>query len=76
MPRPIPKTNEIKLFMHCGLCMAEMPAGQSPRDWAQLEMGWTPIGFQVWCKRHDCNVLHVDFQGQKFPAETGPGLNS
>lgn len=72
----IPKTNEIKLYMHCGLCVAEKPADKSPREWGQLEMGWTPIGFQVWCKRHECNVLHIDFEGAKHDAETGPELNS
>lgn len=68
MSRPIPNTNEIVAFMHCGRCLAELPDGTSPQEWVQIEAGWTPLGFQVWCKRHDCNVLHVDFEGQKHPA--------
>ncbi|MEY9493800.1 hypothetical protein [Bradyrhizobium elkanii] len=62
--------NEIGTFLHCGLCLHELPAGTSPRDYAALEVGWTPQGLQVWCQRHDCNVLHVDFEGQKHPANT------
>jgi hypothetical protein len=69
-PKRIPNTNEIKMFIHCGLCMKELPAGQSPREWAQLEVGWTDIGLQIWCKRHECNVGHIDFQGEVHPANT------
>jgi len=68
MNRPIPLTNEIKMFFHCALCLAEKPADVTPSDWAQLETGWTRLGLQVWCKRHDCNVAHVDFEGAKHPA--------
>jgi len=67
--RPIiPATNQIGLYLHCGVCLNERPAHTSPRDWAQLEVGWTKQGLQVWCKRHNCNVLHVDFEGCKHPA--------
>lgn len=64
----IPASNEIVQFMHCGLCIDSMPNGYSPRDWAALEVGWTALGFQVWCKRHGCNVIHVNFEGSKHPA--------
>ena len=66
----IPLTNEIWMFFHCGLCIAEIPNGISPRDWMRLEIGWTVQGFQVWCKRHDCNVVHMDFESHKHPANT------
>jgi len=66
--REIPVTNEIKMFFHCGRCLEEKPEDQSPREWAQLEVGWTVLGFQVWCKRHEINVVHMDFQGAKHPA--------
>ena len=61
--------NQIVSFMHCGKCLEEKPSSLSPREWAQLEVGWTKQGLQVWCKRHECNVLHVDFEGQKHPAD-------
>lgn len=31
--------NEIGMFLHCGLCLRTVPAGESPRSWAQLEVG-------------------------------------
>lgn len=62
--------NEIKLYFHCGLCMKELPEGISPREWARLEVGWTERGLQVWCKRHDVNVMHIDFEGRVHPANT------
>lgn len=62
--RPIPATNEIQMFVHCGKCLQSRPNSISPRDYAQLEVGFTPIGLQVWCKRHEVNVVHIDFEGQ------------
>ena len=69
--RTIPATNEISSFIHCGKCLPEKPDGQSPREWASLEVGFTEIGLQIWCKRHEVNVAHIDFQGQKHPANVG-----
>jgi len=68
----IPITNEIVMFFHCGLCLEEIPDGVSPQEWARLEIGWTKPGFQVWCKRHDCNVMHMDFEGHRHPANVAP----
>ena len=65
-----PDGNEIKMFFHCVKCLAEKSEDISPRDWAQLEAGWTEQGFQVWCKRHECNVILMNFEGHKHPADT------
>ena len=65
--REISCDNQIGAYMHCQLCLEELPAGVSPRDYASLEVGFTVLGLQVWCKRHEANVLHIDFQGQKHP---------
>ena len=65
-----PDGNEIVMFFHCAKCLNEMPPDISPRDWARLEAGWTEVGFQVWCKRHECNMINMDFEGQKHPADT------
>lgn len=64
----IPNSNEIKQFFHCANCMKDLPSGKSPREWAQLEAGFTELGVQVWCKRCECNIVHIDFQGQCHPA--------
>jgi hypothetical protein len=50
--------NEIVVFIHCRKCVAELPVGFSPRDYAQIEVGYTKTGYQVWCKRHEC---HIEF---------------
>jgi len=60
--------NEIGMFFHCGECLKSRPNGESPRSWSRLEIGFTPVGLQVWCMRHDINVVHIDFEGQKHPA--------
>lgn len=57
----IPNTNEIKMYWHCRSCMEEnLPA--------KIGAGWTTIGFQVWCENHEFNIIHVDFEGVKHPA--------
>lgn len=66
----IPNSNQIGMFFHCAQCSELKPDGVSLRDWAMLEVGFTPLGLQVWCKRCDCNVVHIDFEGQKHPANT------
>lgn len=63
--------NHIKMFIHCRLCAIEKPDNISPKDWAQLSVGWTDEGLQVWCNRHECNVIHIDFEGIKHPADIG-----
>lgn len=71
-------TNEhaIKMFIHCGQCGVELMdlvqrgIPTSPRDYQAIEAGWTKEGLQIWCKRHECNIVHIDFEGVKHPANT------
>ena len=64
--------NNITMFLHCKKCLQEKPPGISPRDYAQLEIGFTHPGFQVWCRRHEVNVIDVDFEGAgPFPGNFG-----
>ena len=58
--------NKIHAFFHCKKCLKELPKDQSPREYAQIEVGWTEKGFQVWCKRHESNIAALDFMGQKI----------
>lgn len=71
--RPIPNTNEIGMYFHCARCLEqyekEMPE-MSRGDFQQLEIGYTKIGLQIWCRRHNMNIIHIDFEGQKHPANT------
>jgi len=60
--------NKIGAFFHCAQCVHEWQGkapgteDMSPRDYQQIEAGWTEDGFQVWCKRHDLNIMHVTWQ--------------
>ena len=69
--RPISSDNQISTFFHCKRCLEEIPEGISPREWAQHEVGFTPIGLQVWCRRHEINIVHIDCEGQQHPANIG-----
>jgi len=68
----IPNTNEITSYLHCALCLEEFMNGAggfaAPRDYAQTETGFTELGLQVWCKRHECNIVHIDFEGHCHPS--------
>lgn len=66
--RPIPAANSIELFFHCSACIDDRPADQSPSEWCSIEAGWTTLGLQVRCKRCDLNIVHIDFEGRKHPA--------
>jgi len=62
--------NNIVQFIHCILCIKEgIPRDESPETWARFSVGWTIEGLQVWCVRHKSNILHIDFQGKKHPAD-------
>ena len=63
--------NKILLYLHCKQCLEARLKGKILGEGFQrLAVGWTKEGLQVWCTRHDCNILHVDFEGQTHPANT------
>lgn len=64
---PFNASMSIKQFLHCKKCIDELPGGESPESWARLNVGTTKYGFQIWCRRHKCNVLHINFEGVKHP---------
>tara|TARA_Y100000034_G_scaffold132045_1_gene194130 strand:+ start:1842 stop:2084 length:243 start_codon:yes stop_codon:yes gene_type:complete len=66
--RMITSDNDIHMYYHCGKCLNDRPSNTSPSEWSSLEVGSTKLGIQVWCKRCQKNVMHVDFEGQKHPA--------
>jgi hypothetical protein len=61
------------MYYHCRRCLKEKPDDISPRDYAQMEVGATRRGIQIWCKRHEVNIAHIDFEGTKHPADMGNG---
>lgn len=68
--REISGHNEIEQYLHCGKCFEEWKhtTGISPQEYQDMSVGWTVLGIQVWCNRHECNVMHVDFERHKHPA--------
>lgn len=62
MPGPS-SANQIQMYMHCAKCLEE---NKPPH----IDAGWTRAGFQVWCLNHNINVIHVDFQGARHPANS------
>ena len=53
------KDNQIKGYIHCAECRKELPYGITPKEYQNIEVGWTDFGVQVWCKRHDREVVHI-----------------
>lgn len=66
--RHIPVENSIASYMHCKKCLEEKPEGVSPKEFSQTQTGFTKLGIQIWCNRHECNVAHIDLQNFQFPA--------
>jgi len=71
----LPRTllNTISHQIVCSKCEAEFLAGQtdsaSLQSYSQLDVGFTDIGLQVWCRRHDGNVAHIDFEGNALQTD-------
>lgn len=71
--KTLSNSNKILLYLHCGLCLDELAIGnidKSPMEYQWIQAGWTKEGIQLWCVRHECNILHIDFEGKKHPANT------
>ena len=65
--------NNIKEPVVCSKCFEEMSKGYSDaaslQDYALLDVGFTDQGLQVWCRRHELNVVHIDFDGMMPEAD-------
>jgi len=57
--------NEIHTFLHCAKCLSEKPPNISARNWSLVEVGLTSKGIQIWCRRHEANIVHIDFNDGK-----------
>ena len=65
-----PVEDKIESFFNCALCLTDLPPNTSPSEYARINVGWTEKGLQVWCVRHDKNVVSLDFLGQKISYAT------
>ena len=65
--------NNIKEPIVCETCLKEYQNLHNPditlRDYVKMDVGFTPIGIQVWCQRHEKNICHIDFGGKRPSAD-------
>ena len=59
----ISNLNMIEAYLHCRICIQE---GKK----SHIACGWTVKGLQVWCEIHDVNIINIDFEDEKHPANT------
>lgn len=62
----------ITQYVVCAKCadeLATLEPPQSLQEYGTMDVGFTDFGVQVWCRRHKANIVHIDFQGQKLPAD-------
>ena len=61
--------NQIKEPIVCVKCSDEFMTGQtdakSLQDYSRIDVGFTERGIQLWCQRHEINICHINFNGQK-----------
>ena len=57
----------------CSRCAVDVTEGRagsvSMAEYMRYDVGFTSKGLQVWCRRHEANVVHIDFQGREPPAD-------
>ena len=57
----------------CVKCSDEFESGLSDdaslQNYSRLDVGYTKRGLQIFCRRHELNVCHFDFNNQKIQAD-------
>ena len=53
-------SKQTKRYIHCAKCMDERPDNVSPKEYGNYEIGFTEMGIEVWCKRHDELVTYIN----------------
>lgn len=71
--RNLPNTFEVKHVIECKRCTESCPIGTLLQDYLRVSVGFTPYGLQVWCVRHQANVVHIDFRGQRLAVNATSG---
>ena len=65
--------NNITAHVVCQSCLQEYQNIINPsfalRDFIAIDVGFTEIGIQIWCRKHDKNICHIDFDGQKLESD-------
>ena len=62
--------NQIKEPIVCVKCSDEFISGQtdakSLQDYSRIDVGFTDRGLQIWCQRHQLNICHINFDGNRL----------
>jgi hypothetical protein len=58
----------------CRLCIAEVPLDIPLKQYQSVEMGMTEKGFQLWCKRHACNIVNIELNGSSWTWDDSTNL--
>ncbi|MEQ8602508.1 MAG: hypothetical protein RIB45_04255 [Marivibrio sp.] len=57
----------------CATCAEETAQGladaASLQNYSRLDVGFTDRGLQVWRRRHQANLVHIDFEGRAPDAD-------
>ena len=65
--------NQIKEPIVCVKCSDELTQGltdaKSIQDYSRIDVGFTNRGVQLWCQRHNINICHINFNGDKLEAD-------
>ena len=65
--------NNITAPIVCQSCLQEYQNICEPpfalRDFVEIDVGFTEIGIQIWCKKHNKNICHIDFDGHKLKSD-------
>ena len=62
----------IDSYVVCTKCakeVADIEPKISLQDYAAIDVGFTNWGLQIWCRRHQVNIVHIDFGGAQLPAD-------
>ena len=65
--------NQIKEPIVCVKCSNELSQGltdaKSIQDYSRVDVGFTDRGLQIWCQRHQVNICHINFEGNKLESD-------
>ncbi len=68
-----PLNNNINEYLVCSECQKEFDSGMtdfgSMMEYSRIDAGFTDLGFQVWCRRHDQNICHINFEGNELSTD-------
>ena len=57
----------------CNECIKELSTLPSSdvnlKNFVKFEVGFTKLGIQIWCIRHNINVCHVNFDNNELSAD-------